>query len=217
MTIAIFDLDNTLIAGDSDHSWGEYLVQRGLVDSHKYRQINDGFYQDYLRGQLDIHAYQRFVLNQVAKFSPQQRQQLLDDFMRDCIAPLWLPKAQALLTKHREQGHFLLIITATNAFITQPIAQALGVDQLIATEPELIDGQYTGEIIDPPCYQEGKVARWQAFMQSRNNPDEPCYFYSDSINDLPLLQAVSHPVAVDPCERLRAEAEARHWPIISLR
>ncbi|AGN11355.1 HAD family hydrolase [Simiduia agarivorans] len=217
MTVAIFDLDNTLIAGDSDHSWGEFLVRQGLVDEVQYRKANDQFYEDYKRGELDIHAYQRFVLTQVAQFPAAQQQALLNQFMQECIRPLWLPKAEALLAEHRAKGHYLLIITATNAFITRPIADALGVDQLIATEPEIIDGQYTGEIIDPPCFQAGKVLRWQAFMAERDAPDETCYFYSDSINDLPLLEAVTHPVVVDPCERLQAAAEARHWPVISLR
>lgn len=217
MTVAIFDLDNTLIAGDSDHSWGEFLVARGLVEPVSYRAANDGFYQDYLDGRLDIHAYQRFVLTRVAQFSPAQRQALLADFMESFIRPLWLPKACELVDHHRRQGHYLLIITATNRFITEPIAQALAVDQLIATEPELVDGNYTGEIIDPPCYQQGKVERWRSFMTERGKPDEHCYFYSDSINDLPLLAQVQQPVVVDPCDRLRTEAERRGWPVISLR
>lgn len=217
MTVAIFDLDNTLIAGDSDHSWGEFLVQRGLVDQQEYRKANDQFYEDYKRGALDIHAYQRFVLTQVAQFPAHQQQALLNQFMQECIRPLWLPKAEALLAEHRAHGHYLLIITATNAFITQPIADALGVDQLIATEPQVVNGQYTGEIIDPPCFQAGKVLRWQAFMADRAVPNETCYFYSDSINDLPLLEAVTHPVVVDPCDQLRQAAKERAWPVISLR
>lgn len=217
MTVAIFDLDNTLIAGDSDHSWGEFLVARGLVDPVSYRAANDRFYQDYVHGRLDIHAYQRFVLTQVAQFSPAQQQALLADFMATFIRPLWLSKACALIEQHRAQGHYLLIITATNRFITEPIARALAVDQLIATEPELLDGNYTGEIIDPPCYQHGKVTRWRSFLAARGNPHETCYFYSDSINDLPLLEQVQHPVVVDPCDRLRSEAGRRGWPVISLR
>ncbi|UTA48111.1 HAD-IB family hydrolase [Simiduia sp. 21SJ11W-1] len=217
MTVAIFDLDNTLIAGDSDHSWGEFLVERELVDADHYRRANDQFYADYQRGELDIHAYQRFVLTQVAAFSSAQRAALLADFMQTKIAPLMLPKARELLASHRAQGHYLLIITATNSFITAPIAKALGVDQLIATEPEVIDGQFSGEIIDPPCYQAGKVARWQGFMADQKRQGETCYFYSDSINDLPLLAEVDHPIAVDPCPQLSAAAEQRGWPIISLR
>ncbi|MBB3169988.1 HAD family hydrolase [Simiduia aestuariiviva] len=217
VAVAIFDLDNTLIAGDSDHSWGEFLVERQLVDADHYRRANDQFYEDYKRGELDIHAYQRFVLQQVAQFSAEQQQALLADFMTHKIAPLHLPKAQALLEHHRAAGDFLLIITATNRFITAPIAEALQVDQLIATEPEIVAGQYTGEIIDPPCYQAGKVTRWRSFMTETKRQGETCYFYSDSINDLPLLTEVDHPVAVDPCPQLNAAAEARGWPIISLR
>lgn len=217
MSVAIFDLDNTLIAGDSDHSWGEFLVEKKLVDAANYSRANDKFYADYQRGALDIHAYQRFVLTQVASFSATQRQQLLAQFMAEKIAPLWLAKAKALLADHRARGHYLLIITATNRFITEPIATALGVDELIATEPEWRDGNYSGEIIDPPCYQAGKVLRWQQWLKHYNGSPEATYFYSDSINDLPLLCEVDHPVAVDPCEKLSQQAEQRGWPIISLR
>ena len=128
-----------------------------------------------------------------------------------------ITKAVALIEQHRQQGDYLLIITATNRFITAPIAAALKVDELIATEPEVIDGIYTGEIIDPPCYQEGKVARWQAWLAQQGRENETCYFYSDSINDLPLLSAVQQPIVVDPCEQLRLMANAKDWPIISLR
>ena len=217
MAVAIFDLDNTLIAGDSDHSWGEFLVEKQLVDVANYRRSNDQFYEDYKRGELDIRAYQRFVLKQVAQFSPTEQSALLTEFMQIKIQPLWLPKAVALIEHHRAQGHYLLIITATNRFITAPIAAALKVDELIATEPEMVNGIYTGEIIDPPCYQEGKVARWQAWLAQQGRENETCYFYSDSINDLPLLSAVQQPIVVDPCEQLRLAANAKDWPIISLR
>jgi HAD superfamily hydrolase (TIGR01490 family) len=137
--------------------------------------------------------------------------------MSQKIKPLWLPKAEALIESHRQQGDYLLIITATNRFITEPIAKALGVDELIATEPECINGQYTGEIIDPPCYQAGKVERWETWKLTHNRHNETCYFYSDSINDLPLLCAVQQPIVVDPCAQLREAALAKGWPIISLR
>lgn len=217
MGVAIFDLDNTLIAGDSDHSWGEFLIEKGLVDAVNYRQTNDQFYQDYQRGELDIYAYQRFVMTQVSQFDSAQQQRLLREFMDHKIKRLWLPKAVELLAQHRAQGDFLLIITATNRFITEPIAIALGVDELIATEPEIVDGVYTGEIIDPPCYQEGKVSRWLSWQATRNRTGETCYFYSDSINDLPLLNAIENPIVVDPCPQLRTAALAKGWPIISLR
>lgn len=217
MAVAIFDLDNTLIAGDSDHSWGEFLVEKQLVDVASYRQANDQFYEDYKRGKLDIRAYQRFVLKQVAQFDPLEQTALLAEFMERKIKPLWLPKAVALVEKHRALGDYLLIITATNRFITAPIAEALKVDELIATEPEVVNGNYTGEIIDPPCYQEGKVARWQTWLATHGRQNEICVFYSDSINDLPLLSAVQQPIVVDPCEQLRLMANAKDWPIISLR
>jgi HAD superfamily hydrolase (TIGR01490 family) len=128
-----------------------------------------------------------------------------------------LDKAQALLQKHRAQGDFLLIITATNSFITHPIAERLGVDDILATDPEVRDGRYTGEISGTPCFQAGKVTRLQNWLDAREESWEERYFYSDSINDLPLLEQVTHPVAVDPDERLRALAQTRNWPVISLR
>lgn len=217
VNLAIFDLDNTLIAGDSDYAWGEFLVNKQLVDVVEYRRQNDLFYQAYKDSTLDIHAYQRFVLTPLARFSATELAELHREFMDTCIAPLMLVKAQTLLQQHRDNGDYLLIITATNSFITHPIAKLLGVDDILATDPEIIDGRFTGEITGTPCFQEGKVIRLRSWLTHHGKSLDGSYFYSDSINDLPLLEHVTHPVVVDPDERLRQTAQARHWPIISLR
>lgn len=217
VSLAIFDLDNTLIGGDSDHAWGEFLIAQGLVDERSYRRANDGFYHDYQRGELDIEAYLRFALAPLTRYSHAQLQTLHQQFMREVIATLQLPKAQQLLQTHRERGDFLLIITATNAFITAPIAASLGVDALLASEAEIVDGRYTGEPRGIPCFQHGKVERLQQWLRDSDHNLAGSSFYSDSHNDLPLLELVEHPVAVDPDPTLEQIAASRGWPIISLR
>jgi HAD superfamily hydrolase (TIGR01490 family) len=217
VTLAIFDLDNTLIAGDSDHSWGEFLVRKALVDGEEFRRANDRFYENYKDGTLDIHTYLRFALAPLTRHSMAELETLHREFMAGHIAPLILPKARVLLQEHRERGHQLLIITATNGFVTRPIAAHLGVAEIIASEPEIRAGRYTGEVLGVPSFQEGKVIRLQEWLAQSSETLEGSYFYSDSMNDLPLLEQVTHPVAVDPDDRLRATAAARGWPIISLR
>ncbi|ACE83482.1 histidinol-phosphatase [Cellvibrio japonicus] len=217
MNLAIFDLDNTLIAGDSDHSWGQFLVERGLVDAELYKRANDQFYQDYKNATLDIDAYLKFSLKPLTEHSLEQLAQLHSEFMATHIAPMLLPKAQALLGEHRAKGDYLLIITATNGFVTRPIATYLGVDDIIATDPELVGSRYTGNYVGTPSFQHGKVLRLQEWLQAKDFDLGEAYFYSDSINDLPLLEQVGHPVAVDPDERLISIAHQREWPIISLR
>ncbi|MCC2637516.1 MAG: HAD-superfamily subfamily hydrolase [Moraxellaceae bacterium] len=217
MTLAIFDLDNTLLAGDSDHAWGEFLVRRGLVDGDHYRAQNDRFYADYCRGQLDIVAYSEFVFAVLARETPETLAAWHRDFMAEQVAGMILPKGRELLQAHREQGHRLLIITATNTFITRPIAAELGVTDLIATEPEIRDGGYTGKVSGTPCYQHGKITRLQQWLAATGESVEGAWFYSDSRNDIPLLEYVAHPVAVDPDEALRAHAAGNGWGILSLR
>lgn len=215
--LALFDLDNTLLAGDSDHAWGDYLCERGILDSVAYKARNDDFYQDYLAGRLDITAYLNFSLEILGRSQMAQLQQWHREFMRDCIEPIILAKGEALLAEHREAGDKLLIITATNRFVTGPIAARLGVDTLLATECEMAEGRYTGRTTDVPCFKEGKVTRLNRWLAETGMTLQGSSFYSDSMNDLPLLEQVSRPIAVDPDPRLQAEAEQRGWPVISLR
>lgn len=217
MALAIFDLDNTLIAGDSDHGWGEFLVANDKVDANHYQKMNDQFYADYEAGCLDILAYLEFSLAPLAATSMEELAALHLKFMQQIISPLRLPKAEALIEQHRQAGDRLLVITSTNRFIVEPICQALGIDELLATDPEIIDGRYTGKIVGTPTYQEGKVERLKLWLSENNESLAGSYFYSDSINDLPLLLEVDKPVAVDPDDALSAEAASRGWDIISLR
>ena len=217
MALAIFDLDNTLLGDDSDYLWGQFVCEQGIVDSAEFGRLNDQFYEDYKSGSLDIMAYLRFALGPLKGQAPEQLQRWHREFMREKIEPVILPKAQQLIANHRERRDELLIITATNRFITEPIARALGVDEIIACEPELVDGLYTGEPTGTPSYGAGKVTRLRQWLQGRQVSLEGAYFYSDSHNDLPLLELVDKPVAVDPDETLLARARELGWPVISLR
>ena len=217
MALALFDLDNTLIAGDSDHSWGEFLIERQLVDATHYREQNDAFYQAYQQASLDIDAYLKFAIAPLTRFTPETLAEIHREFMYEKIEPLILPAALALLQKHCNQGDQLVIITATNAFITRPIAARLGVTTLLATEPVLLNDRYTGEYHGAPCYAEGKITVLNHWLKEQQLSLENSTFYSDSINDLPLLEQVDHPVAVNPDDRLEAIAKRRQWPIIDLR
>jgi len=217
VSLAIFDLDNTLIAGDSDHSWGQFLVEKKLVDAEHYRAENDRFYQDYERGALDIKAYLRFSLEPLTRYSRAQLDDLHREFMDTVIQPMRLQKADELLSKHRALGDYLLIITSTNGFITEPIARSLGVDDILATKAEIVDDLYTGKMLGTPCYQEGKITRLNEWLKNYPGNLDGSWFYSDSINDLPLMEVVDKAVAVDPDPQLRQAATERQWPIISLR
>lgn len=217
MPLALFDLDNTLIAGDSDHGWGEFLVGKKIVDADYYKQMNDQFYQDYQNGQLDMSAYLEFSLAPLGKLSHIELKQLHSQFMVEVIEPLWLTKAETLLQKHRDSGDTLMIITSTNRFVVEPICNKLGVEHLIATELEQKNDQYTGQVSGIPSYKEGKVTRLNQWLEQSGLDMAGSSFYSDSINDLPLLEIVDHPVAVDPCSQLRVVALQRGWDIISLR
>lgn len=217
MALALFDLDNTLLGGDSDHAWGEFLCQKGIVDTTAYRDANDRFYAAYQAGTLDIRAYLAFALTPLVGEEPQTLAEWHSEFMRKHIAPMRLAKADALLDQHRRQGDTLLIITATNRFVTGPIAQWLGVDNLLATDPAMQDDRYTGAVDGIPCFREGKVTRLHTWLTQTGHTLEGSYFYSDSHNDLPLLEAVTHPVAVDADAELTRVARERGWPVISLR
>ena len=218
MTLSIFDLDNTLIAGDSDHRWGKYLCEQGFADPVLHKKENDRFYADYTRGSLDVDAYLRFALGPIAGMAIAEVETLQQAFVRDCIESLLLDKAFALLETHRKQGDTLLIITATNTVVTQPIATRLGVTHLIGSEAEIKSGCYSGKPSGIPAYREGKVIRLLEWLKSqREEAIEGAWFYSDSHNDLPLLSLVDHPVAVDPDTTLAAHAATQGWPVISLR
>ncbi|WP_075878638.1 HAD family hydrolase [Vreelandella massiliensis] len=217
MSLAIFDLDNTLLSIDSDHAWGEFLLEQGAVDPVEYREANERFMADYNAGTLDINAFLAVALKPLAENTPEQLAAWHQQFMASKVEPHILPKAEELIARHRTRGDTLLIITATNRFITGPIAERLGIDHLIAVEPEIIDGHYTGEVTGVPSYREGKVARLEAWLEKQEVVLDGAWFYSDSHNDIPLLEKVDHPVAVDPDDTLRQVAEERQWRIISLR
>ena len=217
MALAIFDLDNTLLGGDSDHAWGEFLCQHNYVDAEEYDRLNNLFYQQYEAGVMDINEFLAFALAPLAANSRETLNRWHQQYMEERIEPMMLTKAAALLEKHRQQGDFLLIITATNRFVTQPIADRLGVDAMLATEPEEIDGRYTGAVAGTPCYQAGKVTRLKEWLAGNQHDLDGSYFYSDSHNDLPLLQLVAHPHAVNPDARLREHAEQHNWPVLDLR
>lgn len=217
MSLAIFDLDNTLLGDDSDYLWGQFLVEQQLVDRDYYERENQRFYEEYKDGILDILEFLAFSLEPLTRIEPSNLQTLHKQFMQEKIRPVMLPKAEDLLETHRTHGDTLLIITATNRFITEPIAKELGVENLIATNPEIIDGKYTGSISGTPCFREGKVTRLKEWLTDNQENLASSWFYSDSHNDLPLLELVTQPVAVDPDETLSQHAQTKGWPIISLR
>jgi HAD superfamily hydrolase (TIGR01490 family) len=217
VTLAIFDLDNTLIGGDSDNLWGEFVCEQGLVDSADFAQRNGQFYADYKAGTLDIDAYLRFALSALKGHSASTLAGWHQTFMASKIKPILLPKAAALLDDHRQRGHELLVITATNRFITEPIVALLGLEHLVACEGEIVDGVYTGEPSGVPSYHAGKVTRLYDWLDGRDTTLDGAWFYSDSHNDLPLLELVDNPVAGDPDDTLRARAAELGWPVISLR
>ncbi|HEU0198644.1 MAG TPA: HAD family hydrolase [Nevskiaceae bacterium] len=215
--LAVFDLDETLLNGDSDYLWGVFLADSGYVDRSRYEATNRRFYEDYLAGSLDIHAFCRFSLAPLVALDPQTRESLRRRFVEQCIKPVVAPRGPALLAEHHAQGHTTLITTSTNRFVTTPIAALLGVDVLLATEPEIVGDRYTGEVIDPPNFRDGKITRLQAWIAAQPHEFTKIYAYSDSHNDLPLLEFSDAPTAVDPDPRLRNIAQQRGWPVISLR
>jgi HAD superfamily hydrolase (TIGR01490 family) len=217
VALAIFDLDHTLLSGDSDHTWGQFLVDKKIVDPSHYEKQNNYFYEQYKAGGLDIYEYLTFALKPLTDNPLATMQALRDEFIELRIKPLITQKSLNLIAKHKHAGDDLLIITATNAFITRPIATLLGFSELIAPEPEIIDGQYTGAITGIPSFHQGKVIRLEMWLTEKNMNLDGAFFYSDSHNDLPLLNIIDHPVAVDADEILTNTAIRNSWPIISLR
>ena len=217
MTLAIFDLDHTLLDGDSDYLWGEYMVENRIVDETEYRQRNRVFYEDYQRGELDNETYLAFALEPLTRHPIEKLYAWRADYVEKWIKPIIVPGAAQLLEHHRELGHELLIISATNLFITEPIAALFDVPTILSTEPEIIDQRYTGRYLGTPTYQEGKVTVLQEWLANTGHDLDGSYFYSDSINDRALLEQVDHPVAVHPDDELKTIAESRGWKIIDLR
>ncbi|MCB1936119.1 MAG: HAD family hydrolase [Nitrosomonas sp.] len=221
MKLALFDLDNTLITGDSDFEWAQFLIEKKALDRELHEARNLEFYEQYKAGTLDIHEFLDFQLKPLSRHPRSQLESWRSEFIKKKIEPLIATGARELIEKHMLDGDLCIIITATNSFVTAPIAQILGINHLIATEPETQkDGEFTGKVLGTPCFQEGKIERlelwldqhnltWLSFLQS--------WFYSDSLNDLPLLSKVTHPVAVDPDAVLKKHAEENDWSIISLR
>ncbi|CAE6711513.1 HAD family hydrolase [Paraburkholderia nemoris] len=221
--LALFDLDHTLIPTDSDHEWGRFMVKQGMVDAENFARENDRFFADYKAGKLDIHAYLIAMLTPLSKYTRAQLAELHAQYMHEVITPAIFPVALELVREHREAGDLCCVVTATNEFITRPIAQAFGVDALIACEAETVDGQphspYTGRPTGTPSYKEGKIVRTEAWLASLGktwSDFEHSYFYSDSHNDIPLLEKVTDPIATNPDDTLRAHAQAKGWRILEL-
>ncbi|ABP34977.1 HAD family hydrolase [Polynucleobacter asymbioticus] len=221
--LALFDLDHTLLPCDSDYEWGQFLARIGVVDSEYYARQNERFYQDYKEGKLDIHEFLRFALKPLSEHSREQLKEWHDAFMDEVINGQLREQALDLVKRHQDAGDLCCVITATNSFVTRPIVESFGIEHLIATEPATQENNplanYTGEVQGIPNFREGKIQNLQAWLakQKLNLDTLPrSYFYSDSMNDLPLLEQVSHPVATNPDDRLRNEARLRNWPILEL-
>jgi HAD superfamily hydrolase (TIGR01490 family) len=220
MKLALFDLDNTLLSGDSDFEWAQFLIAKGVLDQEVHQARNQEFYQAYVAGTLDIQAFLDFQLAPLARHSPQELDAWHVEFMAKRINPIIGAKARALVQQHRGEGALMAIVTATNSFVTSPICREFAIEHLIATVAAQENGRFTGKVRGIPAFREGKIARVEAWLESigrRWGSFTTSHFYSDSHNDLPLLNTVTHPVAVDPDETLRHHAELRGWPVISLR
>ncbi len=214
--LVLFDLDNTLLASDSDFMWNAFICEIGVVEKDEYQRRNRYFYRQYRDGELDIDAYLRFSLEPISKICPDELNRLHEQFMGKCIEPLITPEALALVGEHRDAGDITVIITATNRFVTGPIAARFSVTHLIATEPEYKNGWLTGRIIGTPCFREGKVKCLQQWLEKEQPIYHKTRFYSDSYNDLPLLSQVDYPVVVNADPRLCAHARDKNWPMMSL-
>jgi len=217
MSLAIFDLDNTLIGGDSDFLWGEFLGEEGVVDANAYRKKNEYFYQQYDLGALDIYAWLDFCLEPLSRYSMKELQEFHHRFMIQKIEPIMLDKAQNCINQHKERGDTVLVMTASNSFVTAPIVKKYGINQLLATEPEIKAGRYTGGVSGIPCFQSGKVDKLMPWLQKNEETLTGSTFYSDSHNDLPLLELVDNPVAVNADKILTKIAQKKGWDILNWR
>jgi len=220
VNLALFDLDNTLLSGDSDFEWSQFLIEQGVLDRELFEAKNLAFYEQYKAGTLDIHEFLDFQLKPLSRHARKVLDEWHEGFMRIKVRPMMGDKARELVKKHLAAGDVCVVITATNSFVTAPIVREFGIEHLIATDPEQKDGEFTGAVAGVPSFREGKVTRMEQWLGERGwdwDSFEQSCFYSDSLNDLPLLSKVKRPVAVDPDATLRAHAEARGWPVISLR
>ncbi len=220
MDLALFDLDNTLLAGDSDFEWAQYLISRGVLDREVYEARNLDFYEQYKAGTLDIHEFLDFQLKPLSRHPRRELDAWHVDFMATRIRPMITAKGRELVRRHVEEGALAAIVTATNSYVTAPIAREFGIAHLVATEPEQAAGAFTGGVRGIPCFREGKIARVEAWLADLGRDWHSfgrSWFYSDSLNDLPLLGRVTDPVAVDPDATLERHAREKGWPIISLR
>lgn len=220
MNLTLFDLDNTILAGDSDYNWSRFLIQEGYLDGAIHAEKNEKFYADYKAGTLDIYAFVEFQFKPLARNPRTVLNQLLKKYVEEVIKPMITEKARALVKRHQDEGDLIIVITATNSFITKPIAELFGIENLIGTDPEEKEGEFTGKVSGLPSFKEGKVTRLEAWLKGKNlslASFENSYFYSDSHNDLPLMQKVTHPVAVDSDDVLSEYAQSKGWPQISLR
>jgi len=217
MSLAIFDLDNTLIGGDSDFLWGEFIGEEGIVDANAYRKKNEYFYQQYDLGTLDIYAWLEFCLEPLTRYSMTELQELHHRFMIQKIEPILLDKAQNCINRHKERGDTVLVITASTSFVTAPIVKKYGINHLLATEPEIKAGRYTGGVSGMPCFQSGKIDKLMPWLQKNEETLTGSTFYSDSHNDLPLLELVDNPVAVNADKILTQIAEKKGWEVLNWR
>jgi HAD superfamily hydrolase (TIGR01490 family) len=220
LNLALFDLDNTILAGDSDYNWSRFLIQEGYLDGAIHAEKNEKFYADYKAGTLDIYAFVEFQFKPLARNPKTVLNQLLKKYVEEVIKPMITEKARALVKRHQDEGDLIIVITATNSFITKPIAELFGIENLIGTDPEEKEGEFTGKVSGLPSFKEGKVTRLEAWLKGKNlslASFEKSYFYSDSHNDLPLMQKVTHPVAVDSDDVLSEYAQSKGWLQISLR
>lgn len=220
MNLALFDLDNTLLNGDSDFEWSQFLIRIGILDRELFEVKNQAFYDQYKAGTLDIHEFLDFQLKPLSRHSRKTLDTWHAQFMRQSVMPMVTQASRDLVQQHRQAGDVCVIITATNSFVTAPIAREFGIEHLIATEPEHIEGEFTGRVADVPCFREGKITRLTNWLNSHGwtlDSFENSTFYSDSLNDLPLMCKVKKPVAANPDETLRAHAVQHGWDIINLR
>ena len=218
MSLAMFDLDNTLIGGDSDYLWGEFLCEKGIIeDTASFQKMNEYFYQQYEVGKLDIYAWAEFSFKVLTEYSIDELNHLRQNFIQQKIEPIFLDKAQSCINQHKENGDTILVITASNTFITAPIAEMYGINHLLATEPEFKDGRFTGKVSGVPCFQSGKIDNLMPWIEKHNKNLKGSYFYSDSHNDLPLLELVDNPVAINGDPRLTSTANKNGWPNLDWR